>query len=102
MHLMRMSLGGVPPFTEPIKLKFDERVNVFVGPNASGKSTILLVLADYLNGPEKNAKRPISQGDSYVRADLFADYEFDEIVNEFSPSPSVSQRFDSQYRLARL
>ena len=51
MHLARMSLGGVPPLTERVKFKFDERVNVFAGPNASGKSTILLMLADSLNGP---------------------------------------------------
>ena len=41
MHLTRMRLGGVPPFTEPVEFAFDERVNVFVGPNASGKSTLL-------------------------------------------------------------
>ena len=41
MHLTRMRLGGVPPFTEPVEFEFDERVNVFVGPNASGKSTVL-------------------------------------------------------------
>lgn len=47
MHLTRMRLGGVPPFTEPVDMEFDERVNVFVGPNASGKSTVLseIVLA---------------------------------------------------------
>ena len=82
MHLTRMNLGGVPPFTEPIKLAFDERVNLFVGPNASGKSTILAMLADCLNGPEQNGKRPISQGRPYLRAGLYADDEFDEIVND--------------------
>ena len=41
MHLTRMRLGGVPPFAEPVEFVFDERVNVFVGPNASGKSTLL-------------------------------------------------------------
>ena len=41
MHLTKMRLGGVPPFTEPVEFEFDERVNVFVGPNASGKSTVL-------------------------------------------------------------
>ena len=85
MHLVRMSLGGVPPFTEPIKLKFDERVNVFLGPNASGKSTILMMLADSLNGPEEDAKRPIStisQSGHLLRASLYADDEFYEIVSE--------------------
>ena len=41
MHLTRMRFGGVPPFTEPVDLSFDERVNVFVGVNATGKSRLL-------------------------------------------------------------
>ena len=82
MNLVRMNLGGVPPITEPIKLKFDERVNVLIGPNASGKSTILLMLADCLNGAEEGAKRPISQGRPHLRASIYADDEFDEIVSE--------------------
>ena len=82
MHLMRMNLGGIPPFTEPIQLKFDERVNLFIGPNASGKSTILLVLADCLIGPEEDAKRPISQGNTLLRALLCADDEFEEMLTE--------------------
>ena len=84
MHLMRMNLGGIPPFTTPINLKFDEQVNLFIGPNASGKSTILLVLADCLIGPEEGAKRPISQGRANLRASLFTDDEFEEIIAEFS------------------
>ena len=82
MHLVRMSFSGVPPFTEPVTFKFDERVNLFTGPNASGKSTILAMLADHLIGPDKDSKRPISQGMSYRRLALFTDDEFDEIVQE--------------------
>ena len=44
MHIKGMTIGGVPPFTERIDFKFDERVNVFIGPNASGKSTVLFLL----------------------------------------------------------
>ena len=89
MHLIRINLGGIPPFTDPIKLKFDDRVNVFLGPNASGKSTILLVLADCLNGPEEDAKRPISQSMTPLRPILCPDDEFDEFLNgEFSHSLS--------------
>ena len=82
MHLTRMSFGGVPPFTERIDLKFDERVNVFVGPNASGKSTILQALAESFNRPEKKSKRPLSEGGFVLSSILFADDEFDEIVSE--------------------
>ena len=46
MHLTRMRFGGVPPFTEPVDFKFDERVNVFIGSNATGKSTLINVLIE--------------------------------------------------------
>ena len=62
MHLIRMRLGGVPPFTELVEFEFNERVNVFVGPNAVGKSTVLLALAGHLIGREENAKRQLLQG----------------------------------------
>ena len=47
MHLMRMSLGGIPPFDEPVRLKFDERVNLsYRSERLRTLSTILSVLAD--------------------------------------------------------
>ena len=66
MHLTGLKLGGVPPFTEPITLKFDERVNVLVGPNASGKSTVLLALENHFIGVEESSKRPISRRHSHL------------------------------------
>ena len=44
MHITGMKIGGIPPFTEPVEFEFDERVNVFIGPNAAGKSTLLQYL----------------------------------------------------------
>ena len=38
---MKIKKGEAPPFSEPVKFEFDKRVNVFIGPNASGKSTAL-------------------------------------------------------------
>ena len=34
-------IADTPPFTDPVEFVFDEYVNLFIGPNASGKSTIL-------------------------------------------------------------
>ena len=62
MHLTKMRISGEPPFRQPVEFNLDERVNLFVGPNASGKSTVLLMLADCLIGREGNAKRPIARG----------------------------------------
>ena len=84
MHLTGIRLGGIPPFTDPITLRFDERVNVFIGPNASGKSRVLEAIKDELVGTEANAKRPISEGHTYLRATLASDDGFDDIAG---PSP---------------
>ena len=52
MHLTRMSIDRVPPFTKPVEFKFDQRVNVFIGPNASGKSTILRAMKELHSLPD--------------------------------------------------
>ncbi len=62
MHLIKMRISGEPPFTAPVTFNLDERVNLFVGPNGSGKTTILLMLADCLIGRDEAAKRPIARG----------------------------------------
>ena len=45
-------IADTPPFTAPVEFVFDEQVNLFIGPNASGKSTILRKLVrDYVSKP---------------------------------------------------
>jgi hypothetical protein len=77
---MGMWFGEVPPFTKRVKFEFDERVNVFVGPNASGKSTLLMALARYFKVLDEgsDAKRPVN--DAYM--DKFTELDFDD-VEEF-------------------
>ncbi len=41
MHITGMEISETPPFTEWVDLDFDRRVNMFTGPNASGKSALL-------------------------------------------------------------
>lgn len=56
MHLKKLRLTNLGPFDE-IEFEFDERVNVFTGPNNSGKSTALMALGAIVvypfNTPEK-------------------------------------------------
>ena len=52
MRLTRIRYGNVPPFTEPVDVRFDERVNVFVGPNATGKSRLLSAIDEHFNDKE--------------------------------------------------
>ena len=41
MHIAKVLIEGVPPLEEGAVFDCNERVNLFIGPNASGKSTIL-------------------------------------------------------------
>ena len=45
MHLSKLRLTNLGPFDE-IEFEFDEHVNVFTGPNNSGKSTVLMALGE--------------------------------------------------------
>ena len=45
MHITDITIGGILPFTDDVAIAFDERVNLFIGPNASGKSTVLKALS---------------------------------------------------------
>ena len=88
VHLIGMWFGGVPPFTQRIKFNFDEHVNVFVGPNASGKSTVLMALARYLDvlDAESEAKRPCAD---FYMDDILPDFEFDDFVDEEDPEHHI-------------
>ena len=50
MPITNLQFNDVGPFDE-ISFEFDERVNVFTGPNNSGKSTVLWVLAELVVFP---------------------------------------------------
>ena len=39
------AISNIPPFTKPVEFEFDKQVNLFVGPNSIGKSTLLRTLA---------------------------------------------------------
>ena len=89
MHLVRMKFGGVPPLTQPVELRFDEQVNVFIGPNAAGKSVLLKLLADNITKPEDSNKRLIPQGRKYIGMTLIPDEEFDELVYDDPPQSGL-------------
>ncbi len=49
MPITKLKFANIGPFDE-IEFEFDEQVNVFVGPNNCGKSTVLMVLGDIVVG----------------------------------------------------
>ncbi|MDE2788687.1 MAG: AAA family ATPase [Chloroflexota bacterium] len=51
MHITGMKIEGIPPFTDKVEFEFDKRVNVFIGPNAVGKTAALLGLSQIPSGP---------------------------------------------------
>ena len=53
MYLTGMDISETPPFTELIELDFDERMNLFIGPNASGKSVLLRGMDAAFNGDRR-------------------------------------------------
>ena len=44
-YIPGLYVDGIRPFNAPIELKFDEYVNILIGPNGIGKTTILRILA---------------------------------------------------------
>lgn len=44
-RIIDMKIRDIPPFTDAVELQFDDEVNLFIGPNGTGKSTILRLLA---------------------------------------------------------
>ena len=51
MHITGMAIEGIPPFTDKVEFEFDKRVNVFIGPNAVGKTTVMIGLSQIPSGP---------------------------------------------------
>lgn len=45
MHIANLEIKNILPITREITFAFDEKVNLFVGPNATGKSTILKAIS---------------------------------------------------------
>ena len=45
MHITKMTINGGPPFNGRVGFVFNERVNVFVGANSTGKTSIIKMLS---------------------------------------------------------
>ena len=55
MHVTGMTIRDIPPISERIIIRCDERVNVFIGPNAVGKSMILTWMQSEIHKPIPSA-----------------------------------------------
>ena len=69
MRLSKLSLAGVPPFTASADFELSHQVNLFVGPNASGKSTVLRALKGPPFGGPSNFL--VDEGPSFGTTGIF-------------------------------
>ena len=53
MHITRVNIDNLPPLGD-VEFDCDERVNLFIGPNASGKSTVLRAINSCLQTPSED------------------------------------------------
>ena len=83
MPVKTFRITNAGPFDD-ITFEFDERVNVFVGPNNSGKSTVLLALARAsvypFEFPRKLLKRPDNECKWWL---TYSDSQTDELVEGY-------------------
>ena len=61
MHITRIDIDRLPPL-ESVVFDFDERVNLFIGPNSSGKSTILRAIKMMHSFATGEAPPPVKDG----------------------------------------
>ena len=104
MFVAEMTINGVPPFKGEVGFKFDKRINVFVGPNASGKSTLLGQLLRSYNSPDISARelsyvggQPVylARGENCVLALEDEDDDYDHSSQRFNVIivPAVRARY---------
>lgn len=74
MHLKKLRLTNLGPFDE-IEFEFDERVNVFTGPNNSGKSTVLMALGEILVYPFILPRKLLKSDPAEFKAERWPDKE---------------------------
>lgn len=86
MHIESFQLHFVHPFEDIVTFVCDERVNLFVGPNASGKSTILGVM-EYVYSPRPD--HPYS-GIKFPSVSWKHDWASDDIEHELYFESGVS------------
>ena len=91
MHVTRVRFGGFPPFNEAIELELDKQVNLFIGPNGVGKSSLLRRLDLSLTNltlSHVSATRAKAEWDGDKTLSLSDDWM--RLVQSHNASPSVA------------
>ena len=100
MPVKSLYLTNVGPFAE-IEFNFDPNVNVFIGPNNSGKSSALWALGDVLVYPFSIPRKSLHQGEEATfRIHLSGTY--DKPFEGFLPSWIDPEHWDEERRLESI
>ena len=91
MHIKGMTIQlGQPPFADGVDFRFDKHVNVFVGPNASGKSNLLRMLGWPVHDGYGNVFQYICQFAIFASEDWPVVYlDHDQYVHRWAEVPWV-------------
>ena len=92
MPIASLKLTNVGPFDD-IEFEFDRQVNVFTGPNNSGKSTVLWSLWDILVYPSRFPAKLLREGKTVG----FEVQLWDEPANKFSGQLPITRGDDDSY-----
>ncbi len=87
MPITSLYVTHVGPFDE-ITVEFDPKVNVFIGPNNSGKSTLLWVLAELLVYPFTMPSRLLRSEQAVWRLNISSSTDIDSINGVLPTEPA--------------
>ena len=98
------TIEGIPPFTQKIEFQFDDAVNVFIGPNAGGKSTVLKLLAlefpkESIPGFKNEGYNVRAAGNWPVRRDGRRDYS--SVPQLYLPPVRVGMSIGAKQRVSQ-
>ena len=93
MHIIGFGCNQVPP-VKYLHFDCDERVNLFVGPNASGKTTILRAIKGSYSESRENT--PVSGGIEFTNSLGNNAYFYMEASDDWPRDPSIAYPYNSE------
>ena len=99
MHLTSISLKGYPPHRDT-SFTFNKRANVFIGPNASGKTSILRAIREYFLGRGSDIPGELGTSDDWPLGDNGTDEtDWDAVAFVNIPATRIHlQHYDAPRR----
>ncbi len=93
--ITHMTIANQPPFTEKVEFQCDEQVNVLIGPNGTGKSTLIRYIRDQAHDcpcvtiPAVRKGLPLSNDVDGMRALIRESHRLDDLAAVLTDSPTT-------------